>query len=120
MEDTLQPRLGEMLREARRRQGLTQAQVAHAIELVPAVYGRLERGTGLPSLPKLKALCDALDLSADVLLALGNPVPRPPAPPPEDSADMRRLREDLRRASPRMLHAMDRLVRTFLDAGRPK
>jgi transcriptional regulator with XRE-family HTH domain len=120
MEDTLQPRLGELLRTSRRRLGLTQAQVARAIGLVPAVYGRLERGTGLPSLGKLKALCDALELSADTLLALSAPDSRPPSPPPEEPAELRRIMEDLRFASPRVLHAMDRLVRTFLDADRPK
>ena len=119
MEDTLQPRLGELLRLARRRLGLTQAQVAQAVGLVPAVYGRLERGTGLPSLGKLKALCDALGLSADTLLALSVPDPRPP-PAPEEPVELRRIVEELRRASPRVLHAMDRLVRTFLDAERPR
>lgn len=120
MKDTLQPRLGELLRAARLRRGLTQAQVAQAVGLVPAVYGRLERGTGLPSLGTLKSLCDALELSADTLLALSASPARPPTPFPEESAELRRLMADLRLASPRVIHAMDRLVRTFLDAERPK
>ena len=109
MDDQLQPRLGELLRQARRRHGFTQAQVARAAGLVPAVYGRLERGTGLPSLGKLKALCDKLGTSADTLLALRLPA-LPLSHPPEEPTELRRIILNLRGASPQMLRAMERLI----------
>ena len=123
MNAQIQPRLGELLREARKRLGLTQAQVAEAVGIVPAVYGRLERGTGLPSVGKLKALCDELELSADALLALSSNGPHLPPPPlreEEESVEMRGILANLRHASPKTLFALDRLVRALLTLGRPK
>lgn len=58
--------------------GLTQEQVASAVGFVPIVYGRIERGDMLPSVPKLRRLCITLRLSADALL----PSSRPPGAPP--------------------------------------
>jgi transcriptional regulator with XRE-family HTH domain len=117
MDDQLQPRLGELLRQARQRHGLTQAQVARAAGLVPAVYGRLERGTGLPSLGKLKALCDKLGTSADTLLCLRQPAPTPSLPL-EGPTELRRIVLNLRSAPPEALRALDRLVRVLAPPAR--
>ena len=77
MDESPQPGLGTRLRTARTRLELTQEQVARAVGFVPTVYGRIERGDMLPSVPKLRELCVVLGLSADLLLDL---------PPPEPSA----------------------------------
>ncbi|WP_309893519.1 helix-turn-helix transcriptional regulator [Archangium sp.] len=97
MNDTLQPGLGEALRAARERQGLTQQQVAQAAGLSPVVYGRLERGLGSPSVRKLRELCTTLNTSADTLLALGPPETTPPpvTPGQEPSREVRRILADL-------------------------
>ncbi|EPX59533.1 Transcriptional regulator, XRE family [Cystobacter fuscus DSM 2262] len=79
MDETPQPGLGTRLRMARTRLDLTQEQVAHAVGFVPTVYGRIERGDMLPSVPKLRELCVVLGVSADMLLAL----PPPPSGPDE-------------------------------------
>ena len=79
MDETPQPGLGTRLRMARTRLDLTQEQVAHAVGFVPTVYGRIERGDMLPSVPKLRELCVVLGISADMLLAL----PPPPSAPDE-------------------------------------
>lgn len=42
---------------ARARAGLTQAEVAEAIGTHPEVYGRMERGVVMPSVPTLLRLC---------------------------------------------------------------
>ncbi|MFE8596473.1 helix-turn-helix domain-containing protein [Archangium violaceum] len=67
-DDLLQKRLGEAARTAREALGLTQAQVANAAEMSPAVYGRIERGGMMPSVPSLRRLAVALGVSPAVLL----------------------------------------------------
>jgi transcriptional regulator with XRE-family HTH domain len=52
--------LGKAARDARIRSGLTQADVAQSIGTVTEVYGRMERGKLLPSVPTLFRLCLAL------------------------------------------------------------
>ncbi|HYO54790.1 helix-turn-helix transcriptional regulator [Archangium sp.] len=70
MDIELQRTLGEVAREARERLGLTQAQVAHKVGLVPGVYGRIERGDMTPSVPSLRRICLVLGISSDALLNL--------------------------------------------------
>ncbi|KFA88825.1 helix-turn-helix transcriptional regulator [Archangium violaceum] len=100
MAKKLATRLGESARAARQRLNLTQEDVAERIGIATEVYGRLERGNMLPSVPTFRKLCAVLGLSADEALGLTNenPLPwTPPAPSPEASepAELRRL---LRRA----------------------
>ena|SRR4028118_681427 len=67
-DDLLQKRLGEAARTAREELGLTQAQVAQKAGMSPAVYGRIERGGMMPSVPALRRLAVALGVSPAVLL----------------------------------------------------
>jgi transcriptional regulator with XRE-family HTH domain len=100
MSEDLRRSLGEVARAARQRLGLTQEEVARKVGLVPIVYGRVERGGMLPSVPTLRKLCQALRISADELLLLRGPEGRPlaeapcaePGEPPELSRILRRLR----------------------------
>ena len=48
------------------------------MDFVPTVYGRIERGDMVPSTPKLRALCELLGVSADVLLGLHTEVSAAP------------------------------------------
>ncbi|MGZ3460105.1 MAG: helix-turn-helix domain-containing protein [Archangium sp.] len=118
MDEKLQPRLGVVLRKARTRLGLTQEQVAKAVGFVPTVYGRIERGHMVPSTPKLRALCELLNISADVLLGLrseeGAALEATPSPEPNDSPEIRRLAVVLRELPPDKL----RLFRVVLKAFR--
>jgi transcriptional regulator with XRE-family HTH domain len=68
--ERLAERMGVVARAARLRQAMTQSDVADSIGTVPAVYGRLERGDMLPSVPTLRRLCLALGESANTLLGL--------------------------------------------------
>lgn len=97
MESELRAQIGAASRAARRRLGLTQAEVAERIGIVPEVYGRLERGRMLPSVVTLVRLCRALSISADEVLGLsGEPAPAPVATPSGgERPEVRRL---LRRA----------------------
>ncbi|MGZ3460668.1 MAG: helix-turn-helix domain-containing protein, partial [Archangium sp.] len=56
MDEELQRNLGEVARAARERLGLTQAQVAQRVGLAHGVYGRIERGDMMPSVPSLRRL----------------------------------------------------------------
>ncbi|QRK04471.1 helix-turn-helix transcriptional regulator [Archangium violaceum] len=115
MDETPQPRLGTRLRMARMRLELTQEQVAKQVGFVPTVYGRIERGDMVPSVPKLRELCLALGVSADVLLSLategGDSPGGSPANAPAESADLRRLDMLVRDLSPDRL----RLFRVALQ-----
>lgn len=71
MDEKLQRLLGEAARAARLRLGLTQAEVAEKVGLKPGVYGRVERGMMMPSVPTLRRMCETLGISSDVLLSLG-------------------------------------------------
>lgn len=100
MAKKLATKLGERARAARQRLNLTQEDVAERIGIATEVYGRLERGNMLPSVPTFRKLCSVLSLSADEALDLnaeGVVAPPPPPLPPEASepAELRRL---LRRA----------------------
>lgn len=93
--------LGTVVREARRKANLTQADVAERVGLATEVLGRLERGQMLPSVPSLRKLCRVLRVDANVILGLD--VEKAPlwldAPEPEadDLPELRRLVRTLRR-----------------------
>jgi transcriptional regulator with XRE-family HTH domain len=62
--------LGATARSARMRAGLTQADVAERVGIATEVYGRLERGRMLPSVPTLWKLCSVLRTSSDEFMGL--------------------------------------------------
>ncbi len=111
--------LGDSAREARQRAGLTQADVAERIGVATEVYGRLERGLLMPSVPTLRRLCLALHLPADALLSLGTNPPssawtEAPLPTqPDDGPQMRRLMRHVRKLSPTQLRALSLVAATL-------
>lgn len=60
--------IGRRAREARTLLGLTQAEVAERVPLAAEVYGRLERGGMLPSVPTLMRIASALAVEPSVLV----------------------------------------------------
>ncbi|MFY0583547.1 helix-turn-helix transcriptional regulator [Cystobacter fuscus] len=109
--------LGDTAREARKREGLTQADVAERIGVATEVYGRLERGLLMPSVPTLRRLCVTLGLAADALLALGPAEPpawaRAAPPPEQEPPQLRRLLRHLRKLSPEQLRALGNVAATL-------
>lgn len=109
--------LGDEAREARQKLGLTQADVAERIGVATEVYGRLERGLLMPSVPTLRRLCVALRLPADSLLGLGAaqlPAWTELPPPPErDEPQLRRLLRHVRKLSPTQLRALSLVAATL-------
>ncbi|WNG38622.1 helix-turn-helix transcriptional regulator [Archangium violaceum] len=76
-DDLLQKTIGEAARTAREGLGLTQAQVAQKAGMSAQVYGRIERGGMMPSVPALRRLAAALGVSPAVLLDM-SPAKCPP------------------------------------------
>jgi transcriptional regulator with XRE-family HTH domain len=60
--------IGRRARAARTALGLTQAEVAERVPLAAEVYGRLERGGMLPSVPTLMRLASVLSVEPSALV----------------------------------------------------
>jgi transcriptional regulator with XRE-family HTH domain len=114
--DKLRHTLGRGLLRARSRKGYTQAEAASLVGLATAVYGRVERGGMLPSVPSLFRLCTVLGVSANVLLGLNAeeevilPTPEGPTEESNDSPELRRLASTLRTLSPSAIRTMSALA----------
>jgi transcriptional regulator with XRE-family HTH domain len=63
-------RLGSVAKDARKRAELTQEDVAERLGIASEVYGRMERGIVMPSVPTLRKICRTLGVSASELLGL--------------------------------------------------
>lgn len=59
---------GEILREARLKQGLTQLEVAQKAAIHPNTYAKIERGENQPSSESIKKLMAVLDIDVKSLL----------------------------------------------------
>lgn len=110
MNDTgkLKHHLGTALQLARENSGLTQVEVAKRVGIAPAVYGRIERGQMLPSVPTLFRLCMILNVSSDMLLGLDAEERDSLAgrPGPEALPELRRLSALVRTLSPAALRTL--------------
>ena len=106
--------LGAMAREARKSAGLTQEEAAELIGVATEVYGRLERGNMLPSLPTLMRLCRALAVDANRLLGFSSSTPPVwltlEIPGEDEPPAMRRLLRTVRKLKPRHLAALSNVA----------
>ncbi|MBU8900861.1 helix-turn-helix domain-containing protein [Corallococcus sp. M34] len=110
MNEDLAATIGAISRAAREQMGLTQAEVADRVGLVPPVYSRLERGQMLPSVPTLYRLCTELMLSPEDLLGLADSSAKGPRTHPEDDSNLRRLLFLARKLDERKLDALVRIT----------
>jgi transcriptional regulator with XRE-family HTH domain len=114
MDEKLQRLLGDAARAARLRLGLTQAEMAAKVDLGSSVYGRVERGTMMPSVPTLRRMCVALGISADVLLSLlvqeGKGAVARPSPESGEHPELSRIVHLLRGWSPERLALLRKLL----------
>jgi transcriptional regulator with XRE-family HTH domain len=82
--DAYRKRVGGAIREARAQRGLTQADVAKAINVDITTISGIERGANVPTLQTVEAIANALGVGLDRLI--GRPAPdaaaSPPATPP--------------------------------------
>ncbi len=102
------------------RAGLTQADLAASVGIAPEVYGRMERGQILPSVPTLFRLCVALRSGPHELMGFAPVASLPQAAqlevPPEltPTPEMRRLLRLLGRLQGLQLKLILRLVVAFV------
>ncbi len=79
--------------------------MAERVGLATEVYGRLERGGMLPSVPTLRKLCETLRIPSDVLLGLTPAqenfwAKEAPPRPTEEPAEIRRLVRTVKKLEP--------------------
>ncbi len=60
--------MGDRIREARKKLGMTQERLAESLDITPYYLGELERGNKTPSLELFINLVEMLNVSADYLL----------------------------------------------------
>lgn len=125
-EQRIRSTLGNAARTARLRSGLTQADVAETIGTVTEVYGRMERGKLLPSVPTLFRLCLALHSGPHELLGFA-PVSRSGTKtkssgvdlkvPPSlgDTPEIRRLMRRLSRLERSQLRLVQLIVASLVE-----
>jgi len=116
MDEKQRHALGDAARAARLRLGLTQAEVAKKVRLKSGVYGRVERGAMVPSVPTLRRICETLGISSDVLLSLGTRAHEAtaPAPPPAagEHPELSRIIHILQGWTPERLALLRKLLET--------
>ncbi len=113
--------IGAVAKQARTRAGLTQADVAAALGTHPEVYGRMERGEVMPSVPTLMRMCLTLGCGPHELMGFADVEPGQSAPgahavPPglNDTPEKRRLLRRLARLDSPRIKALARLVALLL------
>lgn len=112
--------VGRMARQVRAKTDLTQREVAERMGLATEVYGRMERGQMLPSLPTLLRLCGALGVDANTLLGFDSgeapawlvPTALPDSQPPA----LRRLLLTARGLEPQQLRALGNVASVMRPA----
>jgi len=127
MDALLKKYLGKAARDARRDRGLTQAEVATSARLSKEVYGRIERGEMMPSVPTMQRLCHVLEVDANTLLGFSSPTPPAwfSAPTVKVRPTVERILRTARRLKPQQLSALKgvALAMSTVEAGplkRPK
>jgi transcriptional regulator with XRE-family HTH domain len=90
--DKLAQSIGRNARAARGALGLTQSEIAERAGLATEVYGRLERGTMLPSVPTLVKLAHVLQVKPGQLLDETDEAQRRSASKPQAKSEIPELR----------------------------
>jgi transcriptional regulator with XRE-family HTH domain len=114
--------IGTVAKQARTRAGLTQADVAAALGTHPEVYGRMERGEVMPSVPTLMRLCLTLGCGPDALMGFSPMEPPQNVPKASvlplsvnDTPEKRRLLRRLARLDSPEVKALSRLMGLLLS-----
>lgn len=99
--------MGDRIREARKKQNLTQEQLAEKLDVTVVYISQIERGLKLPSLPIFVKIVEILNVSADYLL--------------RDFVSTRNLYGDnlyerkISRLTPKQRVALEALIDTYLE-----
>lgn len=80
-------KLEEKLLSLRKKQGLTQMELAQALRVSRQAISKWETGEATPSLENLKSLCQLYQIPLDELLGEGQPPVQPPQAEPKEETD---------------------------------
>jgi transcriptional regulator with XRE-family HTH domain len=112
--------VGRMARQMRTKADLTQREMAARVGLATEVYGRMERGQLLPSVPTLLRVCGALGIDANTLLGFDSrAAPAWLAPTPfldDQPPELRHLLFTARKLAPRQLKALRHVASAMVPA----
>lgn len=100
--------VGEQIRIARERNGLTQEQFAELIDKNPQFISDLERGVSGISLETLKTICEKLHVSSDTIL-LTSPLVQP-------NVNIEKLTNKFYNMTPEQFRIMEAITNAFLQA----
>ncbi len=109
--------IGRQIRELRMARGMTQKELAEAIDLTIESLSRAERGAITPTVQTLGRMARALGTSLDAL-AEGSAVREPPQPTKHEAPELARLHRQLARMDRRTLRRLLAIVE-LLPAATP-
>jgi transcriptional regulator with XRE-family HTH domain len=104
--------VGSRLREARKRAGLTQTQLAEAADLALETVSRVERGVQSPTVDNLQTMARVLGTSLATLVGEGGEAPIEQLPP-----EVGRIVHVLREETPEQQRRIRRIVELILACG---
>ncbi len=99
--------MGDRIKETRKKQGLTQEQLAEKVDITLEYISQIERGLKMPSMQVFIKLVEVLDVSSDYLL--------------RDFVSTRNLYGDkqigrkLERLTPKQRVALEALIDTYIE-----
>ena len=99
--------MGDRIKEIRKKQGLTQEQLAEKVDITLEYISQIERGLKIPSMQVFIKLVEVLDVSADYLL--------------RDAVSTRNLYGDkqigrkLEKLTPKQRVALEALMDTYIE-----
>lgn len=99
--------VGEQVKRAREKSGLTQEQFAELIDKTPQFVSDLERGVSGISIETLKLICEKLCVSSDSILFAGSKA---------YDRQIGELADKFRRMSAAQFYIMEQLTNTFIRA----
>lgn len=99
--------MGDRIRETRKKQGLTQEQLAEKVDITLEYISQIERGLKMPSMQVFIKLVESLDVSSDYLLrdsvSTGN------------SYGDKQIRSKLEKLTPKQRVALEALIDTYIE-----
>lgn len=98
--------IGDRVKQAREKSGMTQEQFAELISKTPQFISDLERGVSGISIETLRTICEKLCISSDSILFADR-----------NENDVSELTVKVRRMSRIQFHAMEQIVNALLYAG---
>lgn len=96
--------IGDNVRKCRNNRGLTQEELSRLVDVGPSTITRIEGGTRMMSIPLLRSVAAALQVSSDALLFTE-----------ESNPAMANIQVKLARQTPESVVHLERVIQTLID-----